>query len=76
MSIHGKKQSKHSSLFPHCDIHINTSQFNINTIQQRGDKRVEERRTLKPKQLERILISLLLYNRQDNFEMIQRNTKG
>ena len=45
-------------------------------LQQHGDKNVEERKILKPKQLERILISLLLYNILDNFEMIQRITKG
>lgn len=45
-------------------------------LQQHGDKNVEERKTLKLKQLERILISLLLYNILDNFEMIQRITKG
>lgn len=36
MSIHGKKQSKHSSLFPHCDIHINTSQFTATRKQKGG----------------------------------------
>lgn len=48
MSTHGKKQSNHSSLFPHRDIHTNMSQFTATRRQKRGgtqDFKTETART-------------------------------